>query len=80
MLAEVKFGVAWKKYKSRESKVDCESNTNRATMNYYMVVGEHYNRLRNIYDIVDDFHIIVSTMAVGVILSQVVPPFFQLFS
>jgi hypothetical protein len=37
-----------------------------------MVVGEHYNRLRNIYDFVDDLHIILTVISIYVILNLVI--------
>lgn len=49
-------------------------------MNYFMVVGEHYNRLRNAYEMVDDFHILMTTLIVCLVISQVSVQFFQLVS
>ncbi len=49
-------------------------------MNYYMVVADHYNLLRNAYETIDDIHIILSVAVASLILSQVALQFFQLVS
>lgn len=45
-----------------------------------MVVGEHYNRLRNIYEFVDDMHIILMSVGVYVILTLASSQLLQLVS
>jgi hypothetical protein len=45
-----------------------------------MVVGEHYNRLRNIYDTIDDLHIILTAIGIYVIITLGTSQLFQLVS
>ena len=45
-----------------------------------MVVGEHYARLRNIYEIVDDMHIILMSVGIYVIFTAMSSQLLQLVS